>query len=77
MNLQFRTVFAWVFLSVLTASAFFIRLENFKKSNMRTIDEIVYFRMAVQMSRNPADYNTIPYGEELKAGGRDLPDYFL
>jgi 4-amino-4-deoxy-L-arabinose transferase-like glycosyltransferase len=32
--------------------------------------------MALQMSEDPFDYNTIPYGQELAASGRELPAYF-
>lgn len=77
MSYRSRNVFVWIVLTVLTFSAFFVRLENFKNTRARTIDEVVYFRMAVQMSQNLADYNTIPYGKELQAGGRDLPEYFF
>lgn len=77
MSYHSKNIFVWIILTALTVSAFFIRLENFKNTRARTIDEIVYFRMAVQMSQNPADYNTISYGKELQAGGRELPEYFF
>jgi 4-amino-4-deoxy-L-arabinose transferase-like glycosyltransferase len=64
-------------LGLLAASAFFMRLQNFQNSRLRTIDEVVYYRMAVQMSRDFFDYNTIPYGKELAGKGRDLPAYFF
>ncbi len=58
-------------------TGFFIRLNNFVKSDMRTIDEVVYYRMAKQINVNFFDYNTIPYGQELSSRGRDLPKYFF
>lgn len=65
-------------LGLLTASAFFIRLENFKNSKTRSIDEVVYYRMAKQvLDEGPSGYNTLPYGRELAATGRPLPDYFF
>lgn len=65
-------------LGLLTISAFFIRLENFKNSQARSIDEIVYYRMGKQvLQEGLAGYNTIPYGRELAAQGRPLPDYFF
>ncbi len=66
-------------LGLLVASAFFIRLHNFKKSSqtLLTIDEMVYYRMAEQVKANIGDYNTIPYGKELQAKGRDLQPYFF
>jgi len=56
---------------------FTVRLDNFKNSRARTIDEVVYSRMGTQMSRNYFDYNTIPYGQELAGRGRPLPKYFF
>jgi len=58
-------------------SAFFIRLENFKSSQSRSIDEIVYYRLGLQVKDDFFNYNTIPYGQELAARGRPLPDYFF
>ena len=64
-------------LGLLVVSAFLIRLENFKYSRARSIDEIVYTRMAFQVLNNPSDYHTIPFGQELSARGRKLPEYFF
>jgi 4-amino-4-deoxy-L-arabinose transferase-like glycosyltransferase len=73
-----RKLLTVLMLGALTASAFFIRLENFKNSPNRSIDEIVYYRMGKQVLRDGlAGYNTIPYGRELSAQGRPLPDYFF
>ncbi len=69
--------FIWLCLSVLTISAFCIRLDNFRNSPARSIDETVYYRMAKQILKDPSDYNTIPYGKELAARGRPLPQYFF
>ncbi|HLF18223.1 MAG TPA: glycosyltransferase family 39 protein [Candidatus Omnitrophota bacterium] len=33
--------------------------------------------MGYQMTKNPWDYNTIPYGMELASRGRELPAYFF
>jgi len=74
----FKTIITTLMLGLLTLSAFFIRLENFKKSQMRSIDEIVYYRMGKQIAEEGlSGYNTIPYGRELAARGRELPDYFF
>jgi len=65
-------------LGLLTVSAFFIRLENFKNTKLRSIDEIVYYRMAEQVfSDGLAGYHTVPYGKELAATGRPLSEYFF
>ena len=64
-------------LGLLTVSAFFIRTENFINSRLRSVDEIVYFRMGAQVSRDAFDYNTIGYGRDLSALGRPLPGYFF
>lgn len=74
---KFRKLIVFGIISVLMVSAFFVRLENFKNSRSRSIDEIVYYRMAKQMLVDPSDYNTIAYGQELAAGGRELPEYFF
>ena len=67
-----------IMLGLLTASAFFIRLENFKNSKLRSIDEIVYYRMAKQvLEEGPSGYHTMPYGKEMADAGRPLPDYFF
>lgn len=73
-----KKFFIVLMLGSLTASAFFIRLENFKNSPNRSIDEIVYYRMGKQiLEQGLSGYNTIPYGQELAASGRPLPQYFF
>jgi len=64
-------------LGSLSISAFFIRLENFENSRARTIDEIVYHRMGIQVKQDISQYNTIAYGKELASNGRELPAYFF
>lgn len=77
-KLNIQRLFTILLLGFLSTSAFFIRLNNFQRTNMMlTIDEIVYYRMAEQVSVNFFDYNTIPYGKELADRGRDLPSYFF
>jgi len=74
---SFNKTFIFLMLGLLTVSAFFIRLENFKNSELRSIDEIVYYRMAKQvLDEGLSGYHTIPFGEELAAQGRLLPEYF-
>lgn len=72
---QINVVIAIVIIFI-TVVAFMQRMHNFKGSTARTIDEAVYFRMALQINENVSDYNTIPYGDELRATGRSLPKYF-
>lgn len=73
-----KKIFIVLMLGSLTATAFFIRLENFKNTPARSTDEIVYYRMGKQVLREGlAGYNTIPYARELAAQGRPLPDYFF
>lgn len=64
-------------LGFLMVSAFVIRKHNFENSPARSIDEVVYFRMAFQIQSGLENYNTIPYGKILHDGGRLLPDYFF
>ncbi len=66
-----------VLLSLLTISAFCVRLENYKNSQARSIDEVVYMRLAKQIKDDIHNYNSIAYGEELQATGRELPNYFF
>ncbi|HQP10825.1 MAG TPA: glycosyltransferase family 39 protein [Candidatus Omnitrophota bacterium] len=73
-----KKILIFFMLGLLTASAFFLRLENFKNSRARSIDEIVYYRMGKQvLEQGFSGYNTIPYAKELAASGRPLPDYFF
>jgi len=71
-----KKVTIFIVLGLLVASAFFIRIENFKNTPARSIDEIVYMRMGKQLKGDITQYNTIPYGKELMARGRPLPEYF-
>jgi len=63
-------------LGFLMTSAFFIRLENFKSAQAWSIDEVVYYRLSVQIQKGLSHYNTITYAEELMAKGRELLPYF-
>ena len=73
-----KKIVIFLMLGLLTASAFFMRLENFKNSKMRSIDEVVYYRMAKQVLKyGSSGYHTMPYGKEMADSGRDLPDYFF
>lgn len=71
-----KKITVFFILGFLTVSAFLIRLDNFKRSELRSIDEIVYFRLGLQLKNDFPSYHIIEYGHELKAQGRDLPDYF-
>jgi len=66
-----------IVLVLLTVSAFVIRLENFRRADSSAIDEVVFFRMALQMTRDLSAYHTMPYGKDLAATGRELPQYFF
>lgn len=77
MIFQNKSFLSWGVVLILMFSAFFIRLENFKNSRARTIDEIVYYRIGKQLTHNVFNYNTIEYAKELSSEGRDLPGYFF
>ncbi|MCA9403343.1 MAG: glycosyltransferase family 39 protein [Candidatus Omnitrophica bacterium] len=64
-------------LILLMAGAFAVRQESILQSRIHSIDEIVYFRMAMQVRKGWQHYHTMPYGRELADRGRDLPDYFF
>ncbi|MGE0267282.1 MAG: ArnT family glycosyltransferase [Candidatus Omnitrophota bacterium] len=72
-----KRIFIIIGLVFLMISAFIIRQHNFEYSPARSIDEVVYFRMAVQIQDGLENYNTIPYGKKLQSSGRKLPDYFF
>jgi len=64
-------------LIILVVIAFLIRVEGVKTSHPLTYDEKVYPQLAVQISKDPANYNTIGiYQKELESSGRKLPAYF-
>ncbi|MBZ0166095.1 MAG: hypothetical protein K8I00_04750, partial [Candidatus Omnitrophica bacterium] len=64
-------------LALLMAWAFIIRQQSILHSQGRSIDEAVYYRMAVQVQSGLENYHTIPYGRKLAATGRELPAYFF
>ena len=66
-------------LIVLMASAFVIRVDNFRKSRAYTIDEIVYYQLARGLVQTPVRYNTREYAAFLAAEQPEilpLPAYF-
>jgi len=71
----FKRVIILLTLGLLTISAFFIRLENFKNSKSRSTDEIIYYTMAQQVKKNILNYNSIPYAQILESEGRYIPEY--
>ncbi|MCD4780245.1 MAG: glycosyltransferase family 39 protein [Candidatus Omnitrophica bacterium] len=76
-NATLQKIIITFILSFLCVSAFQIRLHNFRSSSLRTIDEIVFVKMAKQVAHDVRDYHTIPYGKTLAATGRELPEYFF
>ncbi|MEW5895413.1 MAG: phospholipid carrier-dependent glycosyltransferase [Candidatus Omnitrophota bacterium] len=61
----------------LCAASFFILLNNFKKPNPRTVDEVVYYTMARQMQDNIFAYNTTGLAlHDFMTQGKEYPDYF-
>ncbi len=61
----------------LCVSAFFIRLENFKKPTPRTVDEMVYYTMARQMQDNIFEYNATNYAlHAMVTEHKKYPEYF-
>ena len=72
-----KKIFVFLILGSLTLSAFFVRLHNFKASDLKSIDEIVYFYLGTQLAKEVPQYNTIGYAHQLTAQGRDLPEYFF
>ena len=56
-----KKIIIFIIIGGLCVSAFFIRLENFKKPGPRTTDEAIYYIMARQMEHNIFDYNATNY----------------
>ncbi len=66
-----------IYLLVLCVSAFVIRLNSVRNSEWRSTDELLFHSMAVQVNKNIADYNAIPFSSELIDQGRYVPKYML
>jgi len=73
---KMKNMVIFLMLGLFTASAFFIRLDIFNKTEDRTIDEMVYYTLGIQLSKDHTNYNSIPFGRELEKTGRQLPEYF-
>ncbi|MCA9400041.1 MAG: hypothetical protein KC713_00310, partial [Candidatus Omnitrophica bacterium] len=69
-SIKSNKLFIYLLLGLLMVSAFFMRLHSFQNSRARSIDEVVYFRMAYQIQGGLKHYHTIPYGQELRDRGR-------
>ena len=72
-----KQTLVFVVLTILVLTAFWQRQDAFIHSPAFTIDEVVYYRMGMQVKENWRDYHTIPYANELSARGRSLPQYFF
>ncbi|MBZ0166882.1 MAG: glycosyltransferase family 39 protein [Candidatus Omnitrophica bacterium] len=77
MNLFVKNTLTFILLCILCVSIFVIRTENFKNSNIRSIDEYVYYTMGLQVSRDIRDYNVIPYTKVLFTEEKYVPKYML
>ena len=74
-----KKLFIITFLGILIVSAFYTRLNSFLKNNYEncTIDEIIYYRLGMQLKNDLSDYNIIPYAQSLTPENKELPDYFF
>lgn len=59
------------------SGAYTARQAGILQTRMHSIDEVVFFRMAMQVRKGWDNYHTIPYGRELAEKGRELPNYFF
>ena len=64
-------------LCVMMAAAVKVRSEAILQTKYKSIDEMVYHRLAVQIQWGLENYHTIPLAHKLSDAGRDLPDYFF
>jgi len=76
-SLLLKKLLTFLFIATLTASAFFIRLENLPRPKLRTIDEFVYLNLGRQLTYNLMDYNSIRYGQHLQKKGRAVRTTFF
>jgi 4-amino-4-deoxy-L-arabinose transferase-like glycosyltransferase len=65
-----------IILVVFIVLAFFFRIGSFKREHPLSFDESVYPKLAVQISENPANYNTKGIYQDATEKGRKLPAYF-
>ena len=74
----YKVVISLILLFLVLAASW-MRIDIFKKTSriFATIDEIVYFRMAKQVTQDWRDYHTIPFGHELKPDKPFLHGYFF
>ena len=74
---QFRRTLIFLFLVFLVTFSWGERFKNFLKSDSRTIDEIVYYRLARHLNESPPSYHACDYAKDLiEERGRKLPGYF-
>lgn len=76
MTAALRKILIPLFLAGLCVSAFGLRLQTFKKTEWRSIDEVVYFRLGLQLKKDSTHYNTLAVKEWLPHIERELPAYF-
>ena len=72
---QHKKIFIFLFLSVLVVTAFFVRLQTFKATTGRTIDEIIYFNLGLNLNRDMRDYNSHGIAVVLRERDVLIPDY--
>ncbi len=77
--MRHQRLIIFLFLTALVVMGFWTRIGVFRESSriFVGIDEIVYCRMAKQVSQDWREYHTIPFGHELKATREYVPDYFF
>ena len=69
-------LFCVIFLSLFAVSAFFIRLDTFKKTKKRSLDEVVYYNLGLNLEKDIRNYNSIGIANFWRKEGRVIPLYF-
>lgn len=76
MTSAFRKTLIFLFLAALSFNAFGLRLQTFNETTWRSIDEVVYFRLGLQLKKDTTHYNTLAVKEWLPHIEREFPVYF-
>ena len=79
MSARTKPLFIYAVLLLLIISGFFIRIDNYRKSNTRTIDELVFYHLGAQLKNHFPDYHTRNFARlllEIRPHFAPLPKYF-
>ena len=76
---RIKSVVIYAVLLILIVSGFFIRIDNYRKSKTRTIDELVYYHLGAQLKDHFPAYHARNFARlllEIRPNFAPLPQYF-